>query len=169
MKKRTKIQRIAAESITNELLVSELYMEFSQRYQEDGEFWRTLAEEEEHHAVLIEGGQKNYVPSDDLFPRELLSRALLPLLRVQNKLKAILDEFAKTLLEKEIAFNIALKIEATIGESCFQGAIDQTAPSASLLIYQELNSECKEHSKRIREYMRLNGIPELEDTDIWNT
>ncbi len=166
MKSRTGIQRIAAESITNELLVSELYMEFSRRYQEDSEFWRTLAEEEEHHAVLIEGGQKNYLPSDDLFPRELLSKALLPLLRVQNKLMIILNEFATAPPDKEIAYNIATKIEDTIGESCFQGAIEQVSPSASLLVYQELNSDCREHSKRIRDYMQCKGIPELVDVDI---
>jgi len=56
------------------------------------------------------------------------------------------------------AFEIAIKVEESTGEIDFSCFMEQQADSSAAKLFQRVNSEDRDHARRIRNYMREKGI-----------
>jgi ferritin len=151
------ITELAEESIKLELNVSKIYYLFHSYFAADANFWRKLVLEEEDHAALIKEGIEEFEPIGK-FPHGILSDRLQDLKETNKKLRSLLKQFKNIPPSRELAFNTALKIEASAGELHFQHFMDKETNSKIDELFQFLNREDKDHAKRIRSYMKDNDI-----------
>ncbi|GJQ58687.1 MAG: rubrerythrin family protein [Candidatus Scalindua sp. AMX11] len=148
----TDLSKLVDESIRLELYVADIYMIFYKIFPEDSVFWWKLVLEEKHHAALIES-IKNTV-----FSNELFDTSFQVLLITNNKLASLINEYNQNPPSRESAFNTALEIEQSTGELHVQLVMEKSAGTIAVKIFQELNSDNKDHLNRIRSYMATNGI-----------
>jgi len=140
-----------------ELLISDIYMRFSEAFEEDKEFWWRLAIEERGHASLIRAGCETFEPMN-LFPKELMD---IPA-EILDKDVAGKEETLSKLSEKpcplsrEQALKAAIEIEENDVERRFQLLMERASDSKSLKLFQTLNKDTQDHARRIWE--RLNSI-----------
>ena len=84
-------------------------------------------------------------------------------LKEANKeLLSLLDKYENHPPSRETAFNSALKTEISAGEIHFQRAMTKSTDSEIMQLFKKLNQDDKDHAKRIRAYMKENGIEESE-------
>ena len=154
--------RLTDESISLELLVSELYMLFHTIFPEDAKFWWRLVEEERNHAALIRSAREYFDPVER-FPLKLISQNLPVLEEANRKVKELLERYSKNYPERAEAFNCALRLERTAGEVHFQNFLDDHDLTSTEKIFQKLNGDDGEHTDRILAYMKLKGLPLSDD------
>lgn len=145
------------ESIQLELNLAKLYTLFNDHFSEDEEFWWQLSMEERSHAALLQQEKKQPQPLQ-FFPENLLAKDL-DALKANNAF--ILDQskrFAEAPCSREDALNLALKIEMSAGEAHFQEFMESETGSLTADIFKQLASEDQNHARRIREYMKENGV-----------
>ena len=147
------------ESIQLELNLAKLYTLFNDHFAEDEEFWWQLAMEERSHAALLQQEKKQPQPLA-FFPENLLSRDLEALKANNALIVGAFDTFGASPCSREKAFELALQIEMSAGESHFQEFMDSENDSLTAEIFRQLASEDQNHARRIREYMEENGIKE---------
>ncbi len=140
------------ESITLELLVSELYLFFYTTFPEDAPFWWRMVEEERNHAALIRSARKYFAPVDQ-FPEKLVVQNFSLLRETNKKLRTLLKTCSKYPPTRRGALSTALELETSAGELHFQEFIDEKNLSAVEKIFQQLNGHDVEHADRIRIYM----------------
>lgn len=151
--------QLADEAMRLEYNVSKLYMIFRDTYPEDAAFWWELVIEESNHAALFKSG-RDYFMSAGAFPEEMLPPALEELQQANQELTAAIEKYQDNPPSREETFNLALQIEMSAGEIHFQNAMTQSTDSNILQMFQKLNQDDKDHSKRIRAYMAGNEIKE---------
>ncbi|MCE1273874.1 MAG: rubrerythrin family protein [Chlorobiaceae bacterium] len=145
------------ESIQLELNLAKLYTLFNDQFSEDEEFWWQLSMEERSHAALLQQEKKQPQPLQ-FFPENLLAKDL-DALKANNAF--ILEQskrFADAPCSREEALNLALKIEMSAGEAHFQEFMESETGSLTADIFKQLASEDQNHARRIREYMKENGV-----------
>ncbi|MCP4177619.1 MAG: rubrerythrin family protein [bacterium] len=139
-------------AIDLELKVSVLYKLFSELFAEDRDFWLILSEEEENHVFILESAK------EAMFSTGFSSKNLLP--AKIDDLKVSIDIVSKLIskcrndrkLSRKMAFEYALGIECSAGEMHYEIAMNTTTYSSALSIFQKLNDEDKNHTKRILDY-----------------
>ena len=141
-----------------ELLVSDIYLRFSELFLEDRDFWWRLSVEERGHASLIKSGMETFGPMN-LFPAELLA---IPEDEVDKSI-ATKEAFLKSLyapglnIDRHQALKLAAEMEAGDIEGCFQNLMDTTKTKQSRVykLFRLLNKDSAEHALRIQNYLEM--------------
>jgi rubrerythrin len=151
------LSRILDETIQLELNVADLYLSFSHAFSEDKDFWSQLAVEERNHAALLRSGKLESLEKGH-FPAKALTTNLDALIKVNKEIKALVKEHKRKSPSRASAFEIAIKVEESTGEIDFSCFMEQVADSLALKLFSRVNSEDKDHARRLRDYMRKKGI-----------
>ena len=152
------LSRILDESIQLELNVADLYLSFCHAFAEDKDFWSHLAEEEGNHAALLRSGKLESL-DEGYFPTKILTTNLDALIKANKEIKELVKEHKqKPPSSRASAFEIAIKVEESTGEIDFSCFMEQQADSPALKLFRRVNSEDRDHARRIRNYMREKGI-----------
>lgn len=138
-----------------ELLVSDIYLAFSNLFPEDSDFWWRLSIEETGHASIIRSGQQSFAPRN-LFPEEFSTFPMRTLddslASKREMLKGI--EGRPASFSRRKAMEMAMRIEGGDLESLFQTLMQKTpGESKALFLFQRLNNESRDHAERVRAYM----------------
>ena len=99
--------RIADESIELELNLAKLYTNFSHIFQKDSNFWWNLSLEEKNHAAMLKSVREYFMPAD-VYPPEILSSKLQPLVETNQMLEKLLKDHKDAPPSRESAFNLYL-------------------------------------------------------------
>ena len=150
-------QLLIEESIKAESNASELYALFANIFPEDTDFWNTLAIEERNHAALITSIQ-TIASFENSFPKQILSENLESLIGFNKTVLSAINTWKKKPLTRGDAFNFVLILEEASAEAHFQTAMVNPSATGVLKVLQDLNTADKNHAKRIRSYMKTNGI-----------
>lgn len=148
--------QLLEEAINLEMNVSDIYMMFSNSFPDDRAFWWKLCVEEKNHAALLRAGIE--FVSADMFPEELLFARLEDLQKVNSELTRLKEEYLHQIPSREEALRMALKLEDSAGESHFQLLMENKADSAAAELFQKLNEQDKDHSRRIRMYAERRNL-----------
>jgi len=151
------LEQLIDEFIKLELNVADVYKVFLNTFPEDSELWLRLIQEEEKHADLIQSMRSTFLLPRQ-FPSDLLASSRQMLAKTNNRLVSILKKYRKKPPLRESAFKVALDIERSAGEFNFQLATEKLPDSGIMKIFQELNRDCRNHTKKINTYMHNNGI-----------
>ena len=152
------LSRILDESIQMELNVADLYLSFCHAFAEDKDFWSHLAEEEGNHAAMLRSGKLESL-DEGHFPAKILTTNLDALIKANKEIKELVKEHKqKPPSSRASAFEIAIKVEESTGEIDFSCFIEQEADLPALKLFRRVNSEDRDHARRIRNYMREKGI-----------
>ena len=154
------ILQLADEAMQLEYNVSKLYMVFRDSHPEDAEFWWHLIIEEGNHAALVKSGIESFMPKD-LFPNEIFP-SMDELQKTNRRLVSLLEKYTNHPPSREIGFNLALEIEMSAAEIHFQNTMTKSTDSDVLKLFKKLNQDDKDHAKRIRGYMKKEGILESD-------
>jgi len=147
---------LLAESVKLELLVADLYCQFTNSFPEDADFWGKLMFEEVNHASIIRSVAEFYKPLGVL-PHGLLAPVLQDVRDINDKLGALIEQWQGAGQSREAAFNIALELEQSAGELHFQKFMaSQEASSAVAQVFKGLNRDDRDHAERIRLYMMIS-------------
>ncbi len=151
------IIEIIDKGIELELLLSDLYMGFSEYFKDDRDFWWRLSVEEKHHASFLESGKEVLLPFDK-FPKEILPKSLEELNQVSNQIKKVICYCEDKSISREEAFNYAVYIEGSAGEAHYQSALEKDIDSDVIRVFHVLNEGDKNHKQRILAYMKERDI-----------
>ena len=151
------LSRILDETIQLELNVADLYLSFGHAFSEDKDFWSQLAVEERNHAALLRSGKLESLDKGH-FPANVLTTNLDALIKVSKEIKALVKEHQQKPPSRASAFEIAIKVEESTGEIDFSCFMEQEANSLALQLFSRVNSEDRDHARRLRNYMRDKGI-----------
>jgi len=151
------LEQLIDESIRIELNVADIYKIFLNTFPEDFELWSKLVREEENHADLI-GSMRSSFLLPNQFPSDLLASSIEMLEETNKRLVSMLKKYRKKPPLRESAFKVALDIERSAGEFDFQLAAEKLPDSGIMKIFQELNRDCRNHTKKINTYMHNKGI-----------
>jgi len=154
------LEQLIDELIKLELNVADVYKVFLNTFPEDSQLWSKLIQEEEKHADLI-GSMRSSFLLPNQFPSDLLASSIEMLEETNKRLTSILKKYTRKPPIRESIFKVALDIERSAGEFDFQLAAEKLPDSGIMKIFQELNRDCKNHTKKINTYMFNKGI-ELE-------
>ena len=153
------ILRLIDESIKLERNIASLYMLFYGAFPEDLNFWWQLTLEESNHAALLESGRDYFIPADGLFPCQIISTNLESLTEINSEVEILLKEYKQLTPSRELAFNLALRLEGSAGELHFQQTVTEEKSNSEILeLFKKLNKEDKDHALRIRKYMHDENI-----------
>ncbi len=145
-------------SIENKL--ANLYKKFALLFPMDAQFWETIAEEEEHHADVINLEEKSFLSGSE-YVREFYDAHIEDLRKAIAHIDSISDKYTKQEnTTREAAFQDAISLENGAGEIHYQIAMTKKNPSWMLKRYIELNSEDENHAKRMKEYSKT--IPKID-------
>ena len=139
-----------------EMEIYTLYSSFSELYKEDREFWKTIAEEERNHAVIMQKSY-SYLESENKIFTQIIPTNIISIIDNKEKIDLLISNFYN-LPDRVFAFNLALHIETSLLESTYQKFMTSDFESKDNILFQKLNGEEKDHIKRITQYMKQNGI-----------
>jgi hypothetical protein len=151
------LSRILDETIQLELNVADLYAGFGHVFSEDREFWSLLAVEEKNHAALLRSGKLESLHRGQ-FPAKALTTNLDALLKVNKEIKALVKKHRRKQPSRASAFEIAIKVEESTGEIDFSCFMEQEGDSLAAKFFTRVNSEDRDHARRLRNYMREKGV-----------
>ncbi|MHC4321762.1 MAG: hypothetical protein ACYST3_05750 [Planctomycetota bacterium] len=151
------LEQLIDEFIKLELNVADVYKVFCNTFPEDSELWLRLIQEEEKHADLIQSMRSTFLLPRQ-FPPDLLASSRQTLDKTNNRLVSMLKKYSKKPPLRESAFKAALDIERSAGEFNFHLAAEKLPDSGIMKIFQELNRDCRNHTKKINTYMNNKGI-----------
>jgi hypothetical protein len=151
------LSRILDETIQLELNIADLYASFGHAFSEDKEFWSLLAVEERNHAALLTSGKMESLHRGH-FPAKALTTNLDALIKVNKEIKALVKKHQRKPPSRASAFEIAIKVEESTGEMDFSCFMEQAADSLAMKFFSRVNSEDRDHARRLRNYMRAKGI-----------
>lgn len=153
---------IMDKAIELELLLSDLYIELSEDFKEDKDFWWKLALEEKNHAAFLKSGRDVFLPFNK-FPKEILPSTVESLQMVINQVSKVIGYVKDGEVSRGDIFNYAVYIEGSAGEAHYQTALEKLPDSKVLEIFQLLNEGDKDHKERLLAYMREHNI-EVKET-----
>jgi rubrerythrin len=131
---------------------AELYLLFSSTIQEDYHFWWKLANEEMNHAALLKTSIE-FAKMDEL--PHISTEDLEEVKELNKMFDNIIGEFKEN-PNRQKAFEIALEIESSAGESHYQEFMDTPSDNRVVQILQKLNRDDDDHYNRIKEYYAKN-------------
>ena len=142
-----------------ELLVSDLYLRYSETYPEDRDFWWWMALEEKNHAALLKSG-RIYLERG-ILPEEIIHSSISVLREANIYISALVERAgATTPLPMEEAYREALRIESSAAEIHYQKLMETDSDNKVIAIFKLLGGDDKDHAKRIEVLMALRGILE---------
>lgn len=144
-------------SIELELQVAKLYMLFHHKLPQDSDFWWNLMLEEQNHAALLRSIKDVFVPRGSI-PENLLAESSESISNTFAALKGWCKYYSDMPLTRSKAFNIALAIENSAAEIHFQRFMDKSPHSRVDEVFQQLNTDDKDHAQRIMHYMQTHNI-----------
>lgn len=154
------LDHLLQQAILLELNVGALYFLFHRLLPGDDEFWWKLAIEEENHAALLKTA-KQMMKSRVEIPEDLLPPGISELRDSNQMIIKATEDFEKA-PDRIKAFQLALEIEISAGESHYDNFM-LTSPNSQITnIFKKLNGDDVSHAERIRQYMRQNQIPEAK-------
>ncbi len=151
------LSRILDKTIQLELNVADLYLSFSRAFSEDKDFWLRLAVEEKNHAALLRTGKLESAEKRR-FPAKALTTNFDALIKANKNIKALVKKHKQKPPSRASAFEIAIKVEESTGEIDFSCFLAQETGSIALKLFGRVNSEDRDHARRLRNYMREKGI-----------
>jgi hypothetical protein len=151
------LSRILDETIQLESNVADLYLSFSHAFSEDKDFWSLLAVEERNHAALLRTGKLESFDKAD-FPAKALTTNLGALVKVNREIEMLVKAHKQKPPSRASAFEIAIKVEESTGEIDFSCFMEREADSLALKLFSRVNSEDRDHARRLRNYMREKSI-----------
>ena len=89
------LSSIINEAIRLELNLAKLYLNFHLKFPDDANFWWKLTMEEENHASLLRSAREYFIPAD-VFPRNMLSSDLAPLVEINRRVENLLVLYQRT-------------------------------------------------------------------------
>ncbi|MCP4164139.1 MAG: rubrerythrin family protein [Deltaproteobacteria bacterium] len=122
------VENIFDESIRLEMNVSKVYMKFYKLFSDDKKFWWDMFLKERNHASLLQSAKDIFKPAN-MFPDDLLINSLKIIIHENNTLEKMLEDFEENPPSREEAFNIAFKIEISIGEAHYQAFMEKKSIS----------------------------------------
>ncbi len=146
-----------AESVALELNIGDLYQLFSAKFPEDYNFWWNISIEEMNHAALIESINDIFF-TENILPADSIEQQIKELQRMNVIIKERIEVFKYGSQVRFDAFNFALELENSIGESHFELFMTARPNSTVMKIFQKLNGEDINHAKRIEKYLNDNGF-----------
>lgn len=151
------VEQFFEEAINLERNIRATYMVFQKNSPADQAFWARLAEEEKRHAALLMSCRDI---SSELwqFPKEMFPKSVQDLVDANARLMSLVEDFNQSPPDRQTAFKTALNLETSAGEIHYQLAMSQPPQSKLLMIFKELNGGDLDHHKRIKKYMRENGM-----------
>jgi len=152
-----KVRALLDAAIRLELIVSDMYLYFSQIFPEDKALWWQLCLEEKDHASVVESGA-NFFVDRGLFPKDLLEQSCLELERTIEGIETQLDVFRKQSPSRLEALRTAVCLEESAGEFHYQIALEKKGGSKALEMFQRLNADDRDHADRIRTYMQEHNL-----------
>ena len=161
MSNKERIGEMLKQSIALEKAIGQLYKLFQSNYEEDRAFWERMAEDEEHHANILEGLSSWITMGVDT--SKFLVSDLQELCDKNAAIEAIIERVKEKTPTRETAFNLAYKIEFTASEVHFQKIMTENTDSKLLHAMQELCNADKNHQKRIRKMMDTLGIEVMSE------
>ncbi len=150
-------QRIDA-SIQLEHNIARIYSRFRNLFPRHAAFWDKLVSEELNHAALI-SSSKDFTGLEDAYPDSILANNLTEVEQANKMTESQLDTFHHHPPSEKDAFNLALELEQSATEIHFQHFMEKQAETTLEKIFQKLNQDDKDHSKKIRSYMQKCNIP----------
>ncbi|HJO94507.1 MAG TPA: hypothetical protein QF753_13990 [Victivallales bacterium] len=148
-------EKLFEKAIELELKIGELYTLFSELFPQDACFWKELHEEESNHAFIIETAK------EAMFTTGFSSKIMIPddissLETSINRVTELISEYNNNPTPcREKAFEQAIEIENSTGESHYEIAMSKATHSTALDIFQKLNNDDKNHAERIQKYYNL--------------
>lgn len=144
-------------SISQELLVSDIYSLFEKTFREDSEFWYKLSQEELGHSLTLQAERDSF-SEEGLLPVELVKVDLEKLQKQNSLLSGFYEELKKSSPSREQAFSIAYALEHTMLETIYASCLAKHPETRALKIFQSISSDEKEHIERILQYASNIGI-----------
>jgi len=153
------IREIINLSSSIETKLADLYKKFATLFPMDASFWETIAEEEEHHADVINLEEKSFLSGSE-YVQEFYDAHIEELRKAIAYIDSISDKYTKQAnISRETAFKDAISLENGAGEIHYQIAMTKKNPSWMLKRNIELNAEDENHAKRMKEYSET--IPKI--------
>lgn len=143
------------EAIKLELNVADLYRIFSLSNIEDEKFWWKISMEEINHASLLKSGLE-YV-SMGIFPEDMLSDDIEDMIKLNSMFEYIINDY-NTNPSRSMAFDIAINLEKSAGESHYQTVMKEETDNPIIDIFKRLNRDDINHLERLEKYRLENNI-----------
>lgn len=140
------------EAIHLELNIADLYQLFSVKFPEDHSFWWKLSMEEMGHAAMIETLNDIYFPTTES-SNETVQELTLSLDLLNKSIKEKIENYKMKMPMRFEAFQYALELENSAGESHFEKFMTENTDSSMVYIFQKLNGEDINHAIRLGKYM----------------
>lgn len=148
------------QAIQLELNVGQLYMLFHRLLPDDAEFWWELSLEEDNHAALLKTANQ-MMKSHVEIPEDILPHGINELSDSNQMILRTMEDFEKA-PDRTRAFQLALEIEESAGESHYDKFMQSAPDSRIAKIFKKLNGDDINHAERIRQYMLDHQIPEAK-------
>jgi len=145
------------ESIEMELNVGDVYQLFCVKFPQDYDFWWKISLEEMNHAALIESINDIFL-AESILPYDAIEKQTEDLRKMNLTIKAKIEQYKLVLPARIEAFKYALELENSIGEAHFEIFMTTSPDSSVMKIFQKLNGDDINHTKRIEKYMKDNEI-----------
>ncbi len=146
------IQQILDESINFELDAYNMYHLFSETFENDSEFWKTLAEEELNHTSVLRK-IKQFYQGDSKIIDIISIKDINFIKQTRRHLKKLFTKFKENPTQK-MACKIGLEIEKSFVEKNYQKFMSKVTDDGILHLFQSLNGDEKDHFKRIQKYFQ---------------
>ena len=142
-------KELLEEAIQLELNVSNLYRLYSEKFEEDSEFWKQMTKEEVEHAALLELAKDFF----DKFPKKIIYENLDILKSVNKGIKDTIEKYKKELPAKNKAYEYAFALENSAYELHYQKLLTDKSDSEAIKTFQKLNGDDKDHAERIQKLL----------------
>jgi hypothetical protein len=145
-----------------ERLIGEFYRNCAEQWEEDRDFWRAIADEEEKHARNIESMARIIALKPERFE---IGRPFNQM-GIQTFMNGIADHLKRLqegLVNRERAMFVALDIEASVLEKCYHELV-RTNDAEYLILMNELTKEAGEHRHSIAK--RIQKLKDEEGSKV---
>ena len=146
-------KQLLREAIKLELNVCTLYQIYRDNFKEDREFWLQMAQEEGHHAALLDLAQDFF----ENFPEEILYHNLEELKKVNQNIEDTIRKYKKGLPPRQECYQYAFDLENSAFELHYQQVASQPANSDKIQMFQKINEDDKDHAQRIKALLAKEG------------
>ncbi len=137
------------EAIRVEKNIASFYALCATHFKEDQVFWKTLSEEEEHHAKILESGLELLL-EENLFPNAILDLDIKELKATNDKLEKKISQCHGNRLNKKETYSYALELEQASLEFFFQQTTSGKSDEKAIKIFDNLVGFDKDHAQRIQ-------------------
>ncbi len=151
-------REILDESVDLEFTISLLYFLFSQTFPQASLFWGRLWIEEQDHANLLKDCCEK-LDRSDVDTSEIVWPELEKVRAIDHRIRELIVQYEEDPPPLSEAFSTALQIEQAAEEyqiRVSENAADDSSEAAEIV--RKLNSDEKNHARRINEYMEISGM-----------